>query len=183
MPQTIRLEFAKSNTKVSKPKQPAAAAATSHPALMHPLTGRKYAPPLVHSLDTFSRLFSPTALQLQPYLPPCCFSVCIYLFSETFFYYPTPHPFTYKPPVYLFGVYPPFVSFFFPYFSFLNFFFFFFFFFLSPPTRVLEVLAQLGNQPITEPSDNVDTVRWFNFQGKCHEDVTRAQSCDSVKSK
>ncbi|KAK0167854.1 hypothetical protein PV327_001709 [Microctonus hyperodae] len=46
MPQTIRLEFAKSNTKVSKPKQPAAAAATSHPALMHPLTGRKYAPPL-----------------------------------------------------------------------------------------------------------------------------------------
>ncbi|XP_043261766.1 protein couch potato isoform X3 [Colletes latitarsis] len=39
MPQTIRLEFAKSNTKVSKPKQPAAAAATSHPALMHPLTG------------------------------------------------------------------------------------------------------------------------------------------------
>nr|KAF7429308.1 hypothetical protein H0235_005706 [Vespula pensylvanica] len=42
MPQTIRLEFAKSNTKVSKPKQPAAAAATSHPALMHPLTGRNY---------------------------------------------------------------------------------------------------------------------------------------------
>lgn len=50
MPQTIRLEFAKSNTKVSKPKQPAAAAATtSHPALMHPLTGRKYAPPLNHT--------------------------------------------------------------------------------------------------------------------------------------
>lgn len=57
MPQTIRLEFAKSNTKVSKPKQPAAAAATSHPALMHPLTGRKYAPPLVHSLNTFHYLF------------------------------------------------------------------------------------------------------------------------------
>jgi len=57
MPQTIRLEFAKSNTKVSKPKQPAAAAATSHPALMHPLTGRKYAPPLVHLLDTSHLLF------------------------------------------------------------------------------------------------------------------------------
>jgi hypothetical protein len=41
MPQTIRLEFAKSNTKVSKPKQQTAAA-TAHPSLMHPLTGRKY---------------------------------------------------------------------------------------------------------------------------------------------
>lgn len=44
MPQTIRLEFAKSNTKVSKPKQPAAASATAHPTLVHPLTGRKYSP-------------------------------------------------------------------------------------------------------------------------------------------
>ena len=53
LPQTIRLEFAKSNTKVSKPKQPspssaaaAAAAAASisqaHSPLVHPLTGRKY---------------------------------------------------------------------------------------------------------------------------------------------
>ncbi|KAJ8950457.1 hypothetical protein NQ318_010335 [Aromia moschata] len=40
MPQTIRLEFAKSNTKVSKPKQQAANAANTHPTLMHPLTGR-----------------------------------------------------------------------------------------------------------------------------------------------
>ncbi|KAG5899617.1 hypothetical protein JTB14_037277 [Gonioctena quinquepunctata] len=39
MPQTIRLEFAKSNTKVSKPKQQAANAANTHPTLMHPLTG------------------------------------------------------------------------------------------------------------------------------------------------
>ncbi|KAL7729616.1 hypothetical protein ACLKA6_007899 [Drosophila palustris] len=40
MPQTIRLEFAKSNTKVSKPKpQPNTATTASHPALMHPLTG------------------------------------------------------------------------------------------------------------------------------------------------
>lgn len=38
MPQTIRLEFAKSNTKVSKPKQQTATA-TAHPSLMHPLTG------------------------------------------------------------------------------------------------------------------------------------------------
>uniref|UniRef100_A0A0K8SDT2 RRM domain-containing protein n=1 Tax=Lygus hesperus TaxID=30085 RepID=A0A0K8SDT2_LYGHE len=39
MPQTIRLEFAKSNTKVSKPKQPAAGLTNTHPTLMHPLTG------------------------------------------------------------------------------------------------------------------------------------------------
>lgn len=39
MPQTIRLEFAKSNTKVSKPKQQATNAANTHPTLMHPLTG------------------------------------------------------------------------------------------------------------------------------------------------
>ncbi|TMW53270.1 hypothetical protein DOY81_001636 [Sarcophaga bullata] len=43
MPQTIRLEFAKSNTKVSKPKpQPNTATTASHPALMHPLTGHNY---------------------------------------------------------------------------------------------------------------------------------------------
>lgn len=35
LPQTIRLEFAKSNTKVSKPKQQVPAAAPQHPALMH----------------------------------------------------------------------------------------------------------------------------------------------------
>ncbi|KAI5637729.1 RNA recognition motif domain-containing protein [Phthorimaea operculella] len=41
MPQTIRLEFAKSNTKVSKPKPAVATAApAAHPALMHPLTGQ-----------------------------------------------------------------------------------------------------------------------------------------------
>ena len=63
LPQTIRLEFAKSNTKVSKPKQQqnpngalnipvssassaaaaaaAAAAAVAQQPLVHPLTGRK----------------------------------------------------------------------------------------------------------------------------------------------
>ncbi|CAD7093850.1 unnamed protein product [Hermetia illucens] len=45
MPQTIRLEFAKSNTKVSKPKpQPNTATTAAHPALMHPLTGHLGAP-------------------------------------------------------------------------------------------------------------------------------------------
>ncbi|XP_026482689.1 protein couch potato-like, partial [Ctenocephalides felis] len=46
MPQTIRLEFAKSNTKVSKPKsQPTVATtAAAHPALMHPLTGHLSGP-------------------------------------------------------------------------------------------------------------------------------------------
>ena len=43
LPQTIRLEFAKSNTKVSKPKQVAAVnpSSVSQPPLLHPLTGRK----------------------------------------------------------------------------------------------------------------------------------------------
>ncbi|XP_013192867.1 protein couch potato [Amyelois transitella] len=45
MPQTIRLEFAKSNTKVSKPKPAVATAApAAHPALMHPLTGHLTSP-------------------------------------------------------------------------------------------------------------------------------------------
>lgn len=44
LPQTIRLEFAKSNTKVSKPKQQSSPPApATHPALaVHTLTGRKY---------------------------------------------------------------------------------------------------------------------------------------------
>jgi len=53
LPQTIRLEFAKSNTKVSKPKQPspssaaaaaAAAAVSQHSQLVHPLTGQAVVP-------------------------------------------------------------------------------------------------------------------------------------------
>ncbi|XP_015925303.1 protein couch potato isoform X3 [Parasteatoda tepidariorum] len=39
LPQTIRLEFAKSNTKVSKPKQQSPPAAATHPTLLHPLAG------------------------------------------------------------------------------------------------------------------------------------------------
>lgn len=39
LPQTIRLEFAKSNTKVSKPKQVLQPQTISQPPLVHPLTG------------------------------------------------------------------------------------------------------------------------------------------------
>jgi RNA recognition motif-containing protein len=58
LPQTIRLEFAKSNTKVSKPKQPspssaaaaaaAAAAVSQHSPLVHPLTGQALSPAFIH---------------------------------------------------------------------------------------------------------------------------------------
>lgn len=41
LPQTIRLEFAKSNTKASKPKQQSPPAAAPHPTIIHALTGRK----------------------------------------------------------------------------------------------------------------------------------------------
>ncbi|XP_076322773.1 protein couch potato-like isoform X2 [Tachypleus tridentatus] len=40
LPQTIRLEFAKSNTKVSKPKQQSPPAAATYPTLLHPVTGQ-----------------------------------------------------------------------------------------------------------------------------------------------
>lgn len=53
LPQTIRLEFAKSNTKVNKPKQQSSPpAAATHPALaVHPLTGRKHQLQQQHSLQ------------------------------------------------------------------------------------------------------------------------------------
>lgn len=42
LPQTIRLEFAKSNTKASKPKQQQQAPVSApHPTIMHSLGGRK----------------------------------------------------------------------------------------------------------------------------------------------
>jgi hypothetical protein len=40
LPQTIRLEFAKSNTKVSKPKPVVSPQTISPPQLVHPLTGQ-----------------------------------------------------------------------------------------------------------------------------------------------
>ena len=50
LPQTLRLEFAKSNTKVTKPKQQSPQPAATHPTLVHPITGRKYPPePGCHS--------------------------------------------------------------------------------------------------------------------------------------
>jgi len=41
LPQTIRLEFAKSNTKASKPKQQSPPSAAPHPTIIHTLSGRK----------------------------------------------------------------------------------------------------------------------------------------------
>lgn len=41
LPQTLRLEFAKSNTKVTKPKQPSPQPAATHPTIIHPLTGQE----------------------------------------------------------------------------------------------------------------------------------------------
>lgn len=74
MPQTIRLEFAKSNTKVSKPKQQAANAANTHPTLMHPLTGRKYTtssigPPSPGFKGVGGRYNQPTFTAHHPHIP------------------------------------------------------------------------------------------------------------------
>lgn len=41
LPQTLRLEFAKSNTKVTKPKQQSPQPAATHPTLVHPITGQE----------------------------------------------------------------------------------------------------------------------------------------------
>ncbi|KAK3599729.1 hypothetical protein CHS0354_037202 [Potamilus streckersoni] len=41
LPQTLRLEFAKSNTKVTKPKQLSPQPAATHPTLIHPITGHQ----------------------------------------------------------------------------------------------------------------------------------------------
>ncbi|CAH1788753.1 unnamed protein product [Owenia fusiformis] len=44
LPQTLRLEFAKSNTKVTKPKQQSPQPAATHPTLVHPITGQEIGP-------------------------------------------------------------------------------------------------------------------------------------------
>jgi len=50
LPQTIRLEFAKSNTKVSKPKQVVnPASSIPQPPLVHPLTGQALSPAFIHT--------------------------------------------------------------------------------------------------------------------------------------
>lgn len=57
LPQTLRLEFAKSNTKVTKPKQQSPQPAASHPTIIHPLTGLPH--PISVPLPPPS-MFSPT---------------------------------------------------------------------------------------------------------------------------
>merc|ERR1712154_386439 len=49
LPQTIRLEFAKSNTKVSKPKQVVNTSAVTQQPLVHPLTGQALSPAFIHA--------------------------------------------------------------------------------------------------------------------------------------
>jgi RNA recognition motif-containing protein len=65
LPQTIRLEFAKSNTKVSKPKQiiPATIATSiTQPQLVHPLTGQALSPAFIHGAAAAA-----TAAELWPH--------------------------------------------------------------------------------------------------------------------
>lgn len=58
LPQTIRLEFAKSNTKVSKPKQVLAPQTISQPPLVHPLTGQALSPAFIHGTDLWPHPFT-----------------------------------------------------------------------------------------------------------------------------
>ncbi|XP_023344633.1 protein couch potato isoform X3 [Eurytemora carolleeae] len=51
LPQTIRLEFAKSNTKVSKPKPVLTQQTITQPPLVHPLTGQALSPAFIHGAD------------------------------------------------------------------------------------------------------------------------------------
>lgn len=61
LPQTIRLEFAKSNTKVSKPKPQAIPAITAstytQPTLLHPLTGQAITPAFIHGAELWHHHF------------------------------------------------------------------------------------------------------------------------------
>ncbi|XP_013420785.1 uncharacterized protein LOC106181061 isoform X2 [Lingula anatina] len=78
LPQTLRLEFAKSNTKVTKPKQQSPQPAATHPTIIHPLTGQELgaaflpgaeawaAHPLVtaaYELPTAASIHHPTLIQ------------------------------------------------------------------------------------------------------------------------
>ena len=70
IPQTIRLEFAKSNTKVSKPKQQnnsSPPAAAPHPTLLHPLTGREYFDIFFFCFVSFHLLCDSTASPIHLY--------------------------------------------------------------------------------------------------------------------
>merc|ERR1712213_133271 len=66
LPQTIRLEFAKSNTKVSKPKQVVNTSAVTQQPLVHPLTGQALGPAFIHAgTDLWPHPLSFNAEQLQ----------------------------------------------------------------------------------------------------------------------
>ncbi|XP_050396939.1 protein couch potato isoform X1 [Patella vulgata] len=71
LPQTLRLEFAKSNTKVTKPKQQSPQPAATHPTIIHPLTGQELCPAIFpscpegwtpHPLATYPELTHTAAL-------------------------------------------------------------------------------------------------------------------------
>ncbi|XP_064596338.1 U1 small nuclear ribonucleoprotein A-like [Liolophura sinensis] len=59
LPQTLRLEFAKSNTKVQKPKQQSPQPAAPHPTFIHPITGQ----------DLAGAAFFPGAPEAWPHHP------------------------------------------------------------------------------------------------------------------
>jgi len=69
LPQTLRLEFAKSNTKVTKPKQPSPQPAAPHPTtLIHPITGQELGAAFFPG--TPEAWATPTALTPFPDLAP-----------------------------------------------------------------------------------------------------------------
>lgn len=80
MPQTIRLEFAKSNTKVSKPKpQPNTTSTAAHPTLMHhPLAaGRKY------NIETTTNKNTSLSNSLSIYLTFLFhYTMCVHVFHQ-----------------------------------------------------------------------------------------------------
>ena len=66
MPQTLRLEFAKSNTKVAKPKQQSPQPASTHPTFLHPFAASaasKYSFPTSDSITNTGRVI------IQHHLP------------------------------------------------------------------------------------------------------------------
>ncbi|XP_067653419.1 protein couch potato-like isoform X10 [Haliotis asinina] len=96
LPQTLRLEFAKSNTKVTKPKQQSPQLAATHPTIIHPLTGQElgaaffpgcpeaWAPhplapypelaPTAAALHHTALIQHPALAQIQKAPPPCATS-------------------------------------------------------------------------------------------------------------
>uniref|UniRef100_A0A914VXZ2 RRM domain-containing protein n=1 Tax=Plectus sambesii TaxID=2011161 RepID=A0A914VXZ2_9BILA len=70
LPQTIRLEFAKSNTKVSKPKQQSPPAAAM-PTFLHPaFTGQEMLSPFMHTAGSAEQLLQANALAFAELTSP-----------------------------------------------------------------------------------------------------------------